>query len=265
MVSSSSTLEKEIPLSQPGAKESYSDDESDYGGITPTRHSNESSPAASVYDFEGASVAPTLVGDSSSSNNSSSPIKELSLFFSRTRRSILIVLGAHSAKDTDPEEAATYHVKTSIHKHDVTVAKVSTDEIIGVCRMRSGFKTYTIGLGDPDSATTTWEAMKRHGVFATRHWEFSVPVGELGKRRKFSWKRTHNKATSAAASLKNKKLVDEESGQIVALYLVNGFKSWKKQGKLLIFRDYGEIWELMTLVSLLGLLDQARRRRAAAG
>jgi hypothetical protein len=263
MATSSSISKEEVPHSQSGPEDISSDEESKHGGITPTRLSNESSPNASVYELDGASVPPNQIGESSSSSTPALPIKEFSLFFSRFGRKTLIVLGAHSAKDTDPEQAATYFVDIPIFKPQVTLIKKSTSEIIGICRLRRGSRTFVIGLGDPDSANTTWEAMKRHGAFSTRHWKFSIPVGQEANRRNFSWKRTHNKAMGASASMNHRKLVDEESGQVVALYLVNGFKSWKKQGKLLVFKDYGDKWETMMLVSLLGLLEQRRRRKSS--
>lgn len=238
--------------------EDSSDDEL-AGGATPMRRSNESSPTASVYSLAGTETAV-----------STKPTKEYSFFNSTSHLDILIVPGAKSAKDTNPEKDAIYFVDNSMinpGKADVTVRAGSGKggNIVGVCRMRFGFGTYNIGLGDPDHTDTEWEAMKRHGAFKTRRWEFSMPVAEGSfKRHTFTWKRTHDKSVGATHSLRNKKLIDEETKEVVAVYLTNHLKSWKKMGKLIVLRDYGEKWELMVLISLLGLIERQRRKRRTA-
>lgn len=131
--------------------------------------------------------------------------------------------------------------------------------------MRFGFGNYHISLGDPDEVNTEWVDMKRHGAFKTRYWEFSMPITEDSlKRHTFTWKRTHDKTLGASSSLKNKKLVDEDTKEVVAIYLSNNLKSWKKMGKFIILKDYGPKWDVMVLVSLLGLIEKQRRKRRSA-
>jgi hypothetical protein len=64
--------------------------------------------------------------------------------------------------------------------------------------------------------------------------------------------------------LSNKKLVDHETGEVVALYLTNHLKSWKKVGRLMIYQDLGGDWAMMILLSILGIVEKQRRKRRTA-
>lgn len=225
------------------------------------RRSNESSPTTSVYDLN------TLVAAEIA--NSAQPVKEYSFFNSPSHLDIFILAGARSAKDTKPENEAMYYVDNSMinpNKPDVTlrIGPGKDGKIVGVCRMRFGLWTYHIGLGDPDNEDIEWEDMKCHGAFKTRHWEFSMPVAEGSSKHTFTWKRTHDKMLGATSSLKNRKLIDEDTKEVVAVYLKNNLKGWKKMGKFVIFKDYGPKWELMVLITLLGLIERQRRKRRYA-
>ena len=69
----------------------------------------------------------------------------------------------------------------------------------------------------------------------------------------------------AAHSLQNFKLLDEESGEIVATFANNGLKSWKKKGKFRIVEGlYGTEWEKAALLTGLCLIERARRRQRAS-
>lgn len=244
-----------------GKSHSHLDDSSDdeiIGDLK--RRSNESSPTASIYDLDTLTDA----------ENSARPVKEYSFFNSTSHLDILIVPGARSARDTEPEKEAMYYVDNSMvnpNKADVTVREGpgKKGKVVGACRMRFGFGNYHISLGDPDEVNTEWVDMKRHGAFKTRYWEFSMTITEDSlKRHTFTWKRTHDKTLGASSSLKNKKLVDEDTKEVVAIYLSNNLKSWKKMGKFIILKDYGPKWDVMVLVSLLGLIEKQRRKRRSA-
>jgi hypothetical protein len=247
-----------------------SDDE--FKGVnTPIRRSHESSPTSSLYN-EDASTLVNVGGNATA-------VKEYSFYNTTSRLNLRIVPGSVSIKAVDPKRDAIYYVNNSSFmpgKPDVTLSAGSEKggKVVGVCRMRFGLGTYNIALGDPgkDGVDAPWEMMKRHGVFGSRYWEFSLPVAKgSSERRTFRWKRTHDKSIDVGGlSLGNKKLIDQETQEIVAVYLSNQTKSWKKRGKLLICKDYGEDWELMVLITLLALLEKQRRdrrksRSAAAG
>lgn len=247
-------LPKHLEAEQPPIEDS-SDDEGHYDL---KRRSNESSPTVSVYDRESTVAEETA--------NKAQPVKEYSLFNSPGHLDIYVLQGSWPAKDTDPEKEALYYVDNSLlpKKADVTLrhGPGKHGNIVGVCRLRFGFGTYHIGLGDPEDDRTEWEDMKRHGAFKTRNWQFSMPVHGSTQRHAFTWKRTRDEHGhgNPVVALGNKKLVDEETNEVVAVYLINHVKSWKKLGKLVIYKDYGSKWQLMVLISLLSLIEKKRRK-----
>jgi hypothetical protein len=244
----------------PPADDSSGDEGS--GISTPNRRSNESSPTASLYDHDN-------VDKGEETAHGAKLIHEYSFFNSTSRLNTISVPGGKSAKDTKVEEEAKYHAENSMWmpgKPGVILRAGPTKEgtIAGVCRLGFGSGTLNVGLGDPDQNDTKWEAVKRHGIFNKEHYEFSIPVNEGSERTTFCWKRTHDKAIGAGLSLKNKKLIDVKTKEVVALYLTNHLKSWRKKGKLIIYKSYGEAWELMVITSLLGLMEKQRRRRVSS-
>lgn len=149
-----------------------------------------------------------------------------------------------SVQETDPEKEAIYYVDNStlnLKKADVTPREGpgKHGKIVGVCHLRFGFGTYRIGLGDPEDNKTEWEDMYRHGIFKTRNWQFSMPVHGSSHKHTFNWKKFHDQEGAVVVALGNKRLVDEETNEVVAAYLKNHVKSWKKLGKLVIYKDYG--------------------------
>jgi hypothetical protein len=83
-----------------------------------------------------------------------------------------------------------------------------------------------------------------------------------GGHKAFVWKRTGHSEDNKH-SWSSWKLVDETTGTDVAAYLNNGLKSWKKLGKFQYLGDHGKNWELMVLLTGLGIIDRARRRKRA--
>lgn len=242
-------LPKHLEADQPPIEDS-SDDEAPHDL---KRRSNESSPTVSVY--EDASLV---------SKETAQPVKEYSLFNAHAHLDAYVLQGSWSAKDTDPEKEATYYVDNSISpkKADVTLRESPGNHgrIVGICHLRFGFGTYRIGLGDPDDSNTEWVEMYRHGIFKTRQWQFAVPVPGSHQKRTFHWKKAHDEQSAVVVALGNKKLVDEETNEIVAVYLKNHVKSWKKLGKLLFYKDYGPKWQLMVLIALLSLIEKKKRK-----
>jgi hypothetical protein len=88
------------------------------------------------------------------------------------------------------------------------------------------------------------------------------------ERRTFIWKRTHrfgleDESWCAKTAWTNLKLLDAQTGEIVANFARNGVNWWKKAGKFVIRADYGERWELMVLLTALAIIEKARRRERA--
>lgn len=78
------------------------------------------------------------------------------------------------------------------------------------------------------------------------------------------WKRTHHVGIGEEKPLrlgaKNFKLLDEQTEELVAVYLNNGAKSYKKSGKFQINADYGPAFDTVVFITGLGLLEKERRR-----
>ncbi|PGH16983.1 hypothetical protein AJ79_01367 [Helicocarpus griseus UAMH5409] len=88
-------------------------------------------------------------------------------------------------------------------------------------------------------------------------------------RRAFLWKRTHSVGVDdsmpSKLSTSNFKLVEEETGEVVAVFANNGAKSWRKKGKLEILHKEGLVgkgrrFELMVLMGALAVVERERRR-----
>jgi hypothetical protein len=229
---------------------------------TPIRRSGESSPTESIYDD------PILDAKSGPGRQ---VVKEYSLYRNRLSRDIALVPGSISTKEANPATDAVFfadYAPAISGKPNLTLRlgpSKDGSQVLGVCRFGVGAGAYVVGISDPingNDSQVQWEKMKRHGILNTREWTISIPVGD--KRQNFSWKSTHDKSVGAGKSFRNKKLIDEETGEVVAVFLVNGLKSWKKMGKLTLYKDSGENWETIVLLTLLGLIERTRRVSQAA-
>src|SRR5205823_5635429 len=84
------------------------------------------------------------------------------------------------------------------------------------------------------------------------------------ERKAFLWKRTHSigvgDSMPTKLSMRNFKLVEENTGEVVAVWANNGGKSFKKAGKFQLNRDYGQDWDIFVLLTGLSLLEKVRRR-----
>lgn len=143
--------------------------------------------------------------------------------------------------------------------------------LVAVARFRWSIHL-KLGVGNPVTSEhdMIWEDMKNvsRGIGHSKY-SFEMSIGN--ERRRFMWQRTRDPADGVEGIGKminwNYRLVDEATGEVLAVYLENFLKSWKKKGKLQLKADLGKDWELMCLVGSLGLCEKASRRarrRAAA-
>ena len=225
---------------------------------TPRRRSDESSTAGSDYGVEIKGMMTYTSGAA----------KALDVFHTKSHINMRI---------HDESGNCIYYVDNSAFtpgKPDVTLSMGSEKggQVLGVCRWSNMYsKHLMVGIGDPASNNTTWEEMKAE---TTIHPEFKWSVTlPSGGRHTFAWQRIHGddvKAESSdanSASNKNYKLFDCSDPQkaAIAVFASNRYKSWKKLGKFIIKvdgheRGWGENWELMVLLSALGLVEKSRRR-----
>lgn len=150
-------------------------------------------------------------------------------------------------------------------KPDLTYHSGETDSapVTAVCKFINFSRHCKIGLGDPErDANIPWEDLTRHKLTTHYRFEITLPGGE---RQAFIWKRTSSVGIGdekpSRLSTKNFKLQDERSGEVVAVYLNNGVKSWEKAGKFQIHVDYGVMFDTVVLITGLGLLEKERRRQ----
>lgn len=214
-----------------------------YLDVTGTaRRDSQSSAESSIY----SDIAPTT------------PSSRLFHVYHRRRRLDFAI--------TTAEKSPLAYVRCStwtIGKPDLTYHAGETEEapITAVCKFINFSRHCKIGLGDPNDPNIVWEDLTRYKL--TTHYRFEITL-ETGERRAFVWKRTNHVGIGedkpSRLGTKNFKLQDELTEELVAVYLNNGAKSWKKSGKFMIDVDYGPVFDTVVFVTGLGLLEKERRR-----
>jgi hypothetical protein len=126
-----------------------------------------------------------------------------------------------------------------------------------------------LGLGDPaNELAMVWEEMKNmkkltHSTYRLE--TTSNEPGGPGKRRAIVFQRTHAKEDGVTNWLNfmNYKIVDEETGELLATYLATGWKEWKKRATLYIKSGFlaGNA-EVLVVLGLCGLVEKKTRRDA---
>lgn len=141
--------------------------------------------------------------------------------------------------------------------------------IAGVSNLVKFSSDSKLGLGDPaDPLNMVWEDLTKESTMdhSAYRLDFTFCSNDAAgsQRRSFWWKRTHSVGVEDSMPSKlgymNFKLVDEETGEILAVFANNGAKSFKKQGKFQIRKDYGRDFDAMVVLSGMTLLERAYRR-----
>ncbi|CEO60255.1 hypothetical protein PMG11_04890 [Penicillium brasilianum] len=151
----------------------------------------------------------------------------------------------------------------TIGKPDVTYHAGETDQapVAAVCKFINFSRHCKVGFGDPNDSDIVWEELKRYKL--TNHYRIEMTL-HAGARKTFVWKRTHSTPIGddvpSKLSTKNFKFIDEQTEELVAVYVNNGVKSWEKCGKFQINVDYGAKFDVMVLITGLSLLEKERRR-----
>jgi hypothetical protein len=139
--------------------------------------------------------------------------------------------------------------------------------IIAVARFRYS-QDLKLGLGNSDASENDmiWEDLKNATTGRLGHSKYRFEMTIDHQRRSFLWQRTRDSADGVhgidKATDSNFRLVDEATGEVLAVYLDNVYKSWRKTGKLQFKGDLGKDWEIMVLIGCLGLCEKKRRRAA---
>jgi len=124
-------------------------------------------------------------------------------------------------------------------------------------------------LGDPDSGlvnpkSLNWENLRRTSKWTHATYEFSYAVE--GRRRNFVWQRTKRPVFADQPDLELREALEGGGeGKVLAAYKgCQGFAS-KKRGEFYVRRreEGGEVWgdwEMVVLLTGLGIIEGARRR-----
>jgi len=169
--------------------------------------------------------------------------------------------------------------KTKNHKYDLTLHEGESDSgpIIGAARLSMITNTIKLAFGDPDGSSATWEDMRNKPFTRRKQYSLSIRL-PTGERRVFEWKSTHNvealstnphsvarKMEDFAYKIDSKhlKLVDQESGEVVARFihcpLVDSCNLGKK-GDVEIKRDFGgREWDKIVILSSLAIQESLQR------
>jgi hypothetical protein len=149
------------------------------------------------------------------------------------------------------------------NKPDLTLHAGSDQHgpIAAVSHMPITTGNYKIGLGDPSSPNAIWETMEKMSVKANNY-QMAFAL-EDGQRWPLAWKRTHEHAVdnkeNAKLSMRDWKLVDLQTGQIVALF-TNERWSVTTTGTVQINGDYGRGFDELVFITVLSLYEKIRRR-----
>lgn len=154
-------------------------------------------------------------------------------------------------------------------KPDVTIHQGKDDNGPIIFASRSSFwgTSHEIVHGDPAKSDRYGELHLKSLVSLTTTW--SPP----GSDKKYTFQRIHGKEAEALggrkSSLLSLKLTDAETGEIVAIYLNDGAKTWRKAGTYQIKPnpEVGDEWDKFVLCVGCVLTEKERRTRrwASAG
>lgn len=146
--------------------------------------------------------------------------------------------------------------------------------VLGVVRL--GLREHTIGLGDPDALIeegnvgerVIWERMRRTNRWNYKSYEFDFESGRSGgERTTYTWKWTNRGMLGMARDMELRAgSPGDEQGELVAVYSRTTWKNVKR-GTFSISRKFGgdgdergKKWELVVLLTALGILELATRR-----
>ncbi|KAM5359201.1 hypothetical protein ACJZ2D_014663 [Fusarium nematophilum] len=130
-------------------------------------------------------------------------------------------------------------------------------KVVAACHFPSFSGDLKLGFAGPaGSDSMEWEDVTKESVFKSSEYRWEAAIPDLSPGRKvLLWKRTHSVAVTgsspSALSDRNWKLVDEETGGILAVF--TNKHSMSKCGTLEIRENYGGQFDQMVLIGCLAL------------
>ena len=225
----------------------HSSDDDDLKPVTPDRRESESSTERSQYALEDAIT------------NSTPHFETYHFYYSKRHTNL---------KVCDEQKNVIYF--SAMHQlgssPDIVLHRGldKNAPVVAVAQFRLS-RDLKLGVGNPEISEkdVVWEDMKNVSK-GIGHSKYRFEMTIHNERRSFLWQRTRDPADGVQGVGKitnwNYKLVDERTGDTVAVYLENFLKSWQKKGKLQLKADLGKDAKLMVMLGSLGLCEKASRR-----
>ncbi|KAL4917109.1 hypothetical protein BDW62DRAFT_184624 [Aspergillus aurantiobrunneus] len=141
--------------------------------------------------------------------------------------------------------------------------------VSGICKFPTLSHSCKIRLGDPQHpGAMVWEDMNFKYFSTTQcRWSMSVPRANGGfERRWFLW-RTQSLGADGDSpsffSFSNFKLLDERNEGVMAVFTSSCLKSFRENGRIQVADKYGPDFAVMTIMTLLAMLEVLHRRRSS--
>ncbi|KIW99351.1 uncharacterized protein Z518_11339 [Rhinocladiella mackenziei CBS 650.93] len=229
------------------------------------RHSN---PEALLEDDTEWDVKPTLL------RQPTQPALKTLVFRRKPLRTDMAIWNA-----SHPVESPAYFAVTTEWKANTPDVRLHggpdmSGPLLGVAHFRHS-RHVKLGLGDPinDPNGVVWEEMKNISKWLTKskyvfeftescNWDVNAADGP--RRRHFMWQRTNDPADGVEGiagklSLRNYRLTDQDTGQVVAVFLANNLNSVKKKGELRIFEKLGASLEIVVVLTCASISEKMSR------
>jgi hypothetical protein len=268
-------------LTIPETDDQYESEVSDDQDVPPPayRRNSESSTERSLYDEKDEALSTT--------QPNFRPVREYGFYHPKLMARGLVITDGGASSETS--KVPLYYVEVSefaFKKPDVILHKLpppvettndldhlaDTGEsapVIGVAHFPKFSQQIKAGLGDPASeGEMTYVEVRNPSKMY--HGEYRMSFNG----RSYAWKRTHDVAAGVEGSSLTRKmnrdsfqLLDLSTNEVVAAFLNNKFKSWRKKGKLRIFKNpegdgiETQQLELLVILSIAAILEKARRRQ----
>ncbi|OAP62655.1 hypothetical protein AYL99_01882 [Fonsecaea erecta] len=282
-------------LDVPAPERHYESDVSEGYDMPPPayRRNSESSTERSLYDEKDEVMFAGGQGPAHAN-----PVREYGWYHPRVLTRGLVI--TDTAASTPTSKAPLYYVEVSefaLKKPDVILHALppttgmtndlehlaNTGEsgpVVGVAHFPKLSRHIQVGLGDPSSRAAAMTYVEVRNANLLTHGEYHMALDG----RTYAWKRTHAASAgveggSSAARLMHHEsfqLIDMGTQAVVAVFLDNKFKSWRKKGKLRIFQNLDDDGvhalgsgggdpqrqrlRLLIFLSIAAILEKARRR-----
>ncbi|KEF54575.1 uncharacterized protein A1O9_09017 [Exophiala aquamarina CBS 119918] len=218
---------------------------------------------------------PNAVSGPASSEDESEnhyPVKTF-VFRRKALRSNMQIFDVGSQVETPSYFAAVREWKLNTPDVTLHAGTDATADILGVAHFRFS-RHIMLGLGNPsrDASSVVWEKMQRQTFFKNK-WTFEftdpnacdmpIPSINAPARRHFIWQRTNNSTLGVKGvgklSIRNVRLVDQDSGDVVAVFLADNLTSLKRKGELRIFQKLSTELERIIILGCASIAEKMHR------